>query len=106
MGRAWHSAVTAFVLFNLIAVPLIGQLAWLTMERLREGAIVAAVAVSVVAAVAILGVNALLTLRTGRAGAPQGVERALWAVTGLTFVLTIGTGFFSPVMLVWALLSW
>ncbi len=106
MDKAWQAHLTVFVLFNLVGVPLIGQLAWLTMEGLRDGAIALAVIVSVLTAAGILAANVLFTLRVGRAGAPQGVLLALWAVTGLTFALTVGTGFFSPVMLVWALVAW
>ena len=106
MERAWQRAVTSFVLFNLIGVPLIGQMAWLVMEGLRDGAIGLAVLVSVLTAMGILGANVLLTLRADRAATPPGIKTVLWAVTVLTFALTIGTGFFSPLMLVWALVAW
>lgn len=106
MDKAWQRAVTSFVLFNLIAVPLIGQMAWLTMEGLRDGAIAMAVLVSVLVALAILGVNVVFSWKARRAAAPSGAQMTLWAITALTFVLTIGTGFFSPLMLVWALVAW
>ena len=106
METPWQRAVTAFVLFNAVGVPLIGRGAWGLMESIRDDAIALAVTVSVVAAAGILAVNAALTVWADRLGVPPGVRLALWAVTALTFVLTIGTGFFSPLTLVWALATW
>ena len=106
MNVPWQRPVTGFVLFNVLGVPLIGRGAWAAMESLRADAIALAVGVSVLAAVAILGMNAVLTLRADHAGVPPGVRAVLWAITALTFVLTIGTGFFSPLTLVWALATW
>lgn len=106
MERAWQAPVTTFALFNLIGVPLIGQIAWLAMEGLRDGAIGLAVLVSVLTAMGIAGGNLYLTLRARWAGVPPGIGLVLWAVTVLTFVLPIGTPFFSPLMLAWALVAW
>ena len=106
MNKPWQAPVTSFALFNLIGVPLIGQLAWLTMEGLRDGAVGLAVLVSVLTAMGIAGVNIYLTLKAVWADAPPGVKLVLWGITVLTFVLTIGTGFFSPLLLVWALITW
>ncbi|HUF57499.1 MAG TPA: hypothetical protein VMM55_13165, partial [Thermohalobaculum sp.] len=60
MDKAWQPPVTSFALFNLVGVPLIGQLAWLTMEGLRDGAIGLAVLVSVLTAMGIAGGNIYL----------------------------------------------
>ena len=106
MEKAWQAPVTTFALFNLIGVPLIGQLAWLTMEGLRDGAIGMAVLVSVLVAMGIACGNVYLSLRARWAGASPGIMLVLWGVTALTVLLTIGTGFFSPLMLVWALVTW
>ena len=106
MENAWQRPVTAFALFNLIGVPLIGRGAWIAMDSLRADAILLAVAVSVGAALAILAVNVLLTLRVDRAGVPPVGRSLLWAVTAVTFLLPIGTGFFSPLTLIHALLTW
>ncbi|MDT8345788.1 MAG: hypothetical protein RQ752_15285 [Thermohalobaculum sp.] len=96
--------LTGFVLFNLIGAPLIGRLVWLGMGALHgQGAVPGAVALSVVAAIAILAANLALTRAAARAGLPKSGVMALGAVTLLTFGLTVGTGFFSPLNLVWAL---
>ena len=106
MRPRWQGPLTVFALFNLIGVPLIGRGAWVLMESLRVDAIMAAVAVSVGAALVILAANVLLTLRAERAGVPPVGRSLLWAVTAVTFLLPIGTGFFSPLMLIHALLTW
>lgn len=106
MQASWQGPVTGFALFNLVAVPLIGRATWIAMEALRADAILLAVALSVGAALVILSVNVVLTLRAERAGVPPAGRRLLWAVTALTFLLPIGTGFFSPLSLVHALLTW
>lgn len=106
MAKAWHAPVTLFALYNLIAVPIVGRAAWLAMQMLHgDGLLLAAVALSVVAALGILAGNVVLTLRAARAGVPEGGRTALWAITGLTFVLTIGTGFYSPLTLLQALVT-
>lgn len=105
MGRSWQQPVTAFALFNLIAVPLVGRGVWAAMLWLNAGqAVLVAVLLSVVAAFGILGVNAALTVRAARAGLPQAGRTTLWLVTGVTFALTIGTGMFSPLTLLHALI--
>lgn len=106
MTQPWHRPLMVFALFNLIAVPLAGRATWVAMQALNaDGAIAVAVLVSVLAALAILAVNALTTLWAGRTGVPPAGWRALWVVTGVTFALTVGTGFFSPLTLLQALVT-
>lgn len=98
------SPVGAFILFNLIGVPVIGRLVWTGMGALHgAGATFGAVLVSVLAAAGVLAVNLLLTRRAARAGLAKPGVMALAAVTLVTFALTVGTGFFSPLNLIWAL---
>lgn len=105
MSRAPVRPVTAFALFNLLGAPLIGRLVWLGMGALHGGgAMFGAVLLSVVAAAAILCVNLVLTRRAALGGLPKPGVMAMAAVTLVTFGLTVGTGFFSPLNLIWALL--
>lgn len=98
------SATSAFILFNLICVPLVGRLVWLGMGALHgQGTVVGAVLLSIVAAGAILSANVVLTRRAALGGLHRQGVMAMAAVTLLTFGLTVGTGFFSPLNLVWAL---
>lgn len=102
----WQTPLTFFVLFNLIGAPLIGRLVWLGMVNLDAGSMrLAAVLLSVLGATAILAVNVVLTRRSIAAGLPDPGGSILWIVTGLTFILTIGTGFFSPLTLIWYALA-
>lgn len=106
MTKSWRPAVTWFAVFNLVGVPLAGRLAWVVMSSLNaNSAIVLAVAVSVLVAIGILGANIALTRWAVREDVPQTGARVMWLVTGLTFVLTIGTGFFSPLTLINALVT-
>ncbi|HSF94541.1 MAG TPA: hypothetical protein VLA52_05895 [Thermohalobaculum sp.] len=105
MTQPWKTPVTWFALFNLLGAPFIGRAVWFVMQRLdAESAIIAAVAMSLVGAVGILGVNSGLSVWAGRAGLPRKGQTVMWLITGGTFVLTIGFGFFSPVNLAIALL--
>jgi hypothetical protein len=100
MPALWKAPVAWFALFNLLAAPFIGRAAWFFMQQLNaEQARIGAVALSLVAAVGILAVNSFLTLRAMRSGIPQIGYQVMWLITGLTFVLTIGFGSFSPVNL-------
>lgn len=105
MSETWKAPVTWFALFNLLGAPFIGRAVWVVMQSLdaRE-AVAAAVAMSLVGAVGILAVNAGLTWWATWAGLPRKGQMMLWLIAGGTFALTIGTGFFSPVNLVLALL--
>ena len=105
MRPAWQTPVTWFVLFNLIAAPFAGRAVWFFMQQLNaEDARIGAVALSLAGAVGILGVNSYLSRWAMREGLPRRGRPAMWLITGATFVLTIGFGFFSPVNLVIALL--
>jgi len=103
--ECWKAPVTWFALFNLLAAPAIGRLVWLVMAGLNaDGARFAAVGMSLVGALGILGVNVWLTWWASRAGLPRRGQMALWLITGGTFAITVGFGVFSPVTLVIALL--
>jgi hypothetical protein len=98
------SPLSAFALFNLVGVPVIGRLVWLGMGALHgAGSVFGAVLLSVAAAVAILAVNVILTRKAAMVGLPKKGVIALGLITFLTFGLTVGTGFFSPLNLLWAL---
>jgi hypothetical protein len=104
MRPAWQTPVTWFALFNLLAAPFVGRAVWLFMQQLNAGnAQIGAVALSLAGAVGILGVNSYLSARATREGVPRRGRQAMWLITGGTFVLTIGFGFFSPINLVIAL---
>ncbi len=104
MKPAWQAPVTWFALFNLIAAPFAGRAVWLLMQQLNaDGAILGAVALSLAGAVGILAINATLSVRATREGLPKPGQQAMWLITGGTFVLTIGFGFFSPINLVIAM---
>lgn len=106
MQAPWIKPLSLFAAFVLIVTPLIGRLAWVAMEGLNEdGNLVSAVALSLAVTLAILAGNVLLLRPAVAAGLPMPGPPILWAVTVLTFGLTIGTGFFSPVNLVVALLA-
>lgn len=97
MTPDWFRAVSAFAAFNMIAVPIAGHLAWDGMLRLNAASgPFAGVMLSLVAAGAILAANVLLIRWAVRAGLPKLGELVLWIVAGLTFVMPIGTGRFSP----------
>ena len=103
--QPWLGPVLLFAAFNLLIVPFLGRGAWYFMLRLNEAdAKPGAVLLSLLTALAIAGANALLTARATAAGLPRRGQMALWLATGATFALTIGTGFFSPVNLLIALL--
>ena len=100
----WQAPVTWFALFNLIGAPLVGRVVWLLMQQLNaDNARIGAVALSLAGAVGILGVNSYLSWWAMREGLPRRGRPAMWLITGATFVLTIGFGFFSPINLVIAL---
>ena len=96
----WKAPVTWFALFNLLAAPVIGRAVWFVMAGLNaEDARLAAVGMSLVGALGILGVNVWLTWWATRAGLPRRGQMALWLITGGTFAITIGFGVFSPLNL-------
>ncbi len=100
MKPAWQAPVTWFALFNLIAAPFVGRAVWLFMQQLNAAnAQIGAVALSLAGAVGILGINGYLSMRATREGLPRRGRQAMWLITGGTFVLTIGFGFFSPINL-------
>jgi hypothetical protein len=105
MKPAWQTPVTWFALFNLIAAPFIGRAIWYFMTQLNADNLrVVAVALSLAGAIGILGTNSALTWWATRCDLPRGGQQAMWLITGVTFVLTIGFGTFSPINLVIALL--
>ncbi len=104
MKPAWQAPVTWFALFNLLGAPFVGRAVWLFMQQLNaDSAVIGAVALSLAGAVGILAVNSYLSLRATREALPRRDCQAMWLITGGTFVLTIGFGFFSPINLVIAL---
>ena len=104
MKPTWQTPVVYFVLFNLLAAPLIGRGAWLLLQGLEaEGSRIAAVTMSVLAPVGILTVNALITFWATREALPRRGRAILWIITAGTFLLPIGFGTFSPVNLVIAM---
>jgi len=105
MKPTWQTPVVYFVLFNLLAAPLIGRGIWLAMQQWNDaGDRMIAAALSLAAAVGILAVNTLITVWATREGLPRRGRTILWLITGGTFILPIGFGSFSPVNLVIALL--
>ncbi|MEO1775134.1 MAG: hypothetical protein AAFS07_09305 [Pseudomonadota bacterium] len=103
--RRWQGRIALFVIANLLVVPLIGRLGWQGMEALNTGgAIFGAVLLSVAVAGGILALNIWLVRRAVLTGLPRLGEMVAYGATGLQFVLTIGTGFFSVVGLIDALL--
>jgi len=104
MKSAWQAPVTWFALFNLIAAPFVGRAVWLLMQQLNaDNARLGAVALSLAGALGILAVNGALTWWAMRESLPRRGRQAMWLITGGTFVLTIGFGFFSPINLVIAM---
>jgi hypothetical protein len=100
MPPAAKTPVTWFVLFNLIALPLIGRGIWTLMLALNADELrLAGVLVSVLGTLLITLINAWLTQWATWAGLPRRGRMAMWLVTGLTFALTIGLGVFSPINL-------
>ena len=101
MKPAWQIPVTWFALFNLVATPFIGRAIWYFMQLLNaDRLLIAAVALSLAGAIGILATNSLLTVWAARSGLPKNGQRAMWLVTGVTFLLTVGFGTFSPINLV------
>ena len=89
---------------NVLAVPVLGRLTWRGMETLNaDGSRVAAVLLSLGVAVAIFAVNAGFARALSRTDADRRSVAGLWFVAVMTFGLTIGTGFFSPINLLVAL---
>jgi len=74
------------------------------MQQLNtDNAQIGAVAMSLAGAVGILAINIYLSARASHEGLPRRGRQAIWLITGGTFVLTIGFGFFSPINLLIAL---
>ncbi|MCH8952919.1 MAG: hypothetical protein IID49_12470 [Proteobacteria bacterium] len=92
------------------AIP-VGKRAWAALRQRRGAdinllmivAVIGAVALSLAGAVGILAINGYLSMRATREGVPRRGRQAMWLITGGTFVLTIGFGFFSPINLVIAM---
>ncbi|MEM9370892.1 MAG: hypothetical protein AAGA26_07020 [Pseudomonadota bacterium] len=100
MTPPWFRPLSLFCLFNLIAVPIIGHIAWDGMLRLNsEAGPIAAVGVSLVVSAGILVGNILLFRAARAADLPRPGQMVLFVLIGLTFVLPIGTGRFSPINL-------
>ena len=104
MTPTWQAPVTWFALFNLLGAPFVGRGVWLVMQQLNANEVrIGAVALSLAGAVGIVAVNAYLSWQATREGLPRRGRQAIWLITGGTFVLTIGFGFFSPINLLIAL---
>ncbi|MEM0923918.1 MAG: hypothetical protein AAGF44_02405 [Pseudomonadota bacterium] len=97
MTPDWFRPLSTFLAFNLFGVPILGHLAWDGMLKLNasQGAGIA-VLLSLAVAAGILLANVLLTRWAVASGLPKLGELILWTLTGITFVLPIGTGRFSP----------
>ncbi|MEO0819752.1 MAG: hypothetical protein AAF074_04905 [Pseudomonadota bacterium] len=104
--KGWQRALGVFVVFNLVAVPLLGRLAWMAMEALNaDGARFAAVLVSLAASVAILAGNVVVIRWATLGEMPRLGQMGLWIFTGTQFAVTIAAGFFSLVDFAWVLLG-
>jgi hypothetical protein len=100
MKPTWQTPIIWFALFNLMAAPFIGRTIWHAMQQLNADDMrVAAVVLSLAGAIGILGTNSILTVWAARSGWPKRGQQALWLITGVTFVLTVGFGTFSPINL-------
>jgi hypothetical protein len=100
MRPAWQIPIIWFTLFNLVAAPFIGRAIWFFLQLLNTDTLrIAAVALSLAGAIGILATNSALTIWDARGGLPKNGERVMWLVTGVTFLLTIGYGTFSPINL-------
>ena len=100
MKPAWQIPVTWFALFNLVATPFIGRALWYFMQLLNaDGLPIAAVVLSLAGVIGILATNSGLTVWAARSGLPKNGQRAMWLITGVTFLLTVGFGTFSPINL-------
>ena len=99
--------MTFFVLFNLIALPLIGHGIWTIMLALNaDDYRLSGVLVSVIGTLLITLINAWLTQWATRAGLPRRGQMVMWGITGLTFALTIGLGVFSPINFLVMIAGW
>ncbi len=99
--QEWKAPATWFAFFNLLVAPIGGRVVWYFMllwnnEDLRMMSIL----LSIVGAVVILGVNVYLTRWARVSGMPRIGLTAMWLITGVTFLITIGFGFFSPINLI------
>ena len=103
----WKVPVTWFALFNLLVVPVGGRVLWYLMLSWNTADLrLMSVALSILGAAAILGVNTTLTLWARRVGLARGGLTAMWLITGATFLITIGFGVFSPINLILGLLRY
>ncbi len=103
--QEWKSPATWFALFNLLVAPVGGRIIWHFMllwnnENLR----LVSILLSIAGAVTILGVNVYLTRWARGSGMPRIGLTAMWLITGVTFLITIGFGVFSPINLIVGLL--
>jgi hypothetical protein len=102
----WGLPLAAFVVFTLVVAPVIGRIAWRAVANANAGqGPIAGALLAVAGSAVILALNAALVLWARDRGLPRRGQMALWLVTGATFALTTGTGFFSPVNLIRALLA-
>ncbi|MEM9045765.1 MAG: hypothetical protein AAGC81_13835 [Pseudomonadota bacterium] len=106
MTPPWFNAVSSFAVFNLIVVPIVGQFAWQGMARLTEShGPLGGMMLSLLVVAAILGANIALYRWAARTGMPKLGLMVLFLIIGITFVLPIGTGDFSPITLAYKFLS-
>ncbi|MEM0943063.1 MAG: hypothetical protein AAGI70_03860 [Pseudomonadota bacterium] len=106
MTPPWFAPLSTFIAFNLIGVPTIGRLAWVQMLSLKaQDDVMSGAILSLGVSALILGVNIVLYRWAARRGLPRRGQMALFLVIGLTFLLPIGTGRFSPVNLLISLLG-
>ncbi|MEM9098861.1 MAG: hypothetical protein AAGC79_10085 [Pseudomonadota bacterium] len=106
MTPPWFKAVSAFAIFNLIVVPILGEFAWQGMTRLTGShGPFAGTMLSLLVVAAILGINILLYRWSVRSGLPKLGQMILFLVIAVTFVLPIGTAVFSPITLLFNLAS-
>ena len=101
----WKVPAAWFALFNLLAAPVLGRVIWFVMLQFNNQDFrLVSILASLAGAVGILGVNLYLTLWARKTGVPWIGLQAMWLVTGVTFLLTIGFGVFSPINLILGLL--
>ncbi|MEM7178177.1 MAG: hypothetical protein AAF503_10765 [Pseudomonadota bacterium] len=101
MTPPWFRPLSLFVIFNLVAVPVAGRLAWDAMLRVTQShGTLAGAGLSLVVTAAILAINVLIFRRAKAAGMPKAGQMVLFLIIGLTFATPIGTGKFSPVNLI------
>lgn len=97
----WKSPATWFALFNLLVAPVGGRVIWYFMLQMNnEDLRLMSILLSIAGAAVILGVNVYLTQWARSARMPRIGLTAMWLITGVTFLITIGFGVFSPINLI------